>query len=81
MGELLAVMKAKGERQQAGEAGGKPTVDGRRRLPSTPKLKDLGVSKTQSSRWQKLCEMWSETSMRRGAGVRGTPAPLDEKEF
>jgi hypothetical protein len=51
-GELLIEMKAKGERQKAGE--NRRGVDSRAAQPSTPKLSDLGVSKTQSSRWQKL---------------------------
>jgi hypothetical protein len=50
-GELLREMKARGERQKAGEA------DGRKRQPSTPKLSDLGINKTQSSRWQKLAAL------------------------
>jgi hypothetical protein len=37
-------MKQRGERQKAGEA------DGSGRRPSTPKLSDLGVTKTQASR-------------------------------
>ena len=54
-GELLREMKEKGERQQAGDAG--VNLDGSKKQPSVPKLSDLGVSKTQSSRWQKLAAL------------------------
>jgi hypothetical protein len=50
-GELLIEMAKRGERQKAGDA------DGRRPQPSVPKLADLGVSKTQSSRWQALANL------------------------
>src|SRR5262245_35886581 len=54
-GELLAEMKQRGERQKAGEAS---AGNSRTRRPlSTPKLSDIGVSKTQSSRWQKLAAL------------------------
>jgi N6-adenosine-specific RNA methylase IME4 len=60
-GELLIEMKERGERQTPGEAGGKPNkIDGSKRRPSIPKLKDLGVSKTQSSQWQQLAGMPQE---------------------
>jgi hypothetical protein len=44
-------MAKNGKRQKAGEA------DGSGRRPSTPKLSDLGVTKTQSSRSQKLAAL------------------------
>jgi hypothetical protein len=47
---LLKEMKEKGER----EAGGRPE----KRSPyATVKLANLGVTKTQSSRWQKLADL------------------------
>jgi N6-adenosine-specific RNA methylase IME4 len=46
--ELLKEMAERGERQKAGEA------DGRARRPSTPTLSDLGISRSQSSRWQQF---------------------------
>ena len=46
LGELLIEMAELGQRQKAGDA------DGRRPQPSVPKLADLGVTKSQSSRWQ-----------------------------
>jgi hypothetical protein len=54
-GELLAAMpKAVG-----GEHGGKAKIDGSRSQPSmpTPTLEQLGVTKTQSSKWQKLAKL------------------------
>lgn len=44
-GELLTEMANRGERARSGEA------DGSGRQPSAPKLSDLGITKTQSSRW------------------------------
>jgi hypothetical protein len=58
-GELLAEMKRRGERAKAGDAGG--GTDGRGARPSvSPKLSDLGVTKTQSSRWQQMAAMPKE---------------------
>lgn len=51
-GELLR----ESEKAKGGEYGGKARIDGRRATPSNPTktLSSLGISKTQSSRWQKL---------------------------
>jgi di/tripeptidase len=46
--ELLAEMAERGERAGSGSA------DGSGRTPSVPTLENLGVTKTQSSKWQKL---------------------------
>jgi len=52
-GELLAQMKSRGERDQ-----GKAAKGSRVATPTAlPTLSDLGVNKTQSSRWQKLAAM------------------------
>jgi len=52
VGELLREMAERGERAGQGQGNGK----GRTALP-LPTLDVLGVSKTQSSRWQELAEM------------------------
>jgi hypothetical protein len=53
--ELLREMKEKGERQKAGDASG---GNGRNKRPlSAPRLTDLGITKDQSSRWQKLAAL------------------------
>jgi hypothetical protein len=57
-GELLAQMpKASG-----GEHGGKTKIDGSRSQPSnpTPTLEHLGITKTQSAKWQKLAALPEE---------------------
>jgi hypothetical protein len=53
-GELLAEMKAKGERAVSKDTLSRGSTMQPRELP---KLADLGISKIQSSRWQKLAEM------------------------
>jgi N6-adenosine-specific RNA methylase IME4 len=53
-GEILRQMAEQGERQKPGDA------DGNRARPSVPKLADLGVSKSQSSRWQRKAAMSPE---------------------
>jgi N6-adenosine-specific RNA methylase IME4 len=51
-GELLIEMEDRGERRAQGQGDGK----GRSAQP-LPKLTDLGINKTQSSRWQKLAAL------------------------
>jgi hypothetical protein len=55
-GELLAEMKVRGERAEGGNKNLRP---GSRAVTpeKLPKLSDLGVSKMQSSRWQKLAAL------------------------
>jgi hypothetical protein len=50
-GELLIEMRENGERHK-GHGDQKSEL-----RPATPKLSDLNVSKTQSSRWQKLASL------------------------
>jgi len=50
-GEILIEMAERGERAKSGEA------DGSGRTPSVPRLTDLGVTKTESSRWQQLASL------------------------
>jgi hypothetical protein len=56
-GELLRQMANQGERQKSGDAGGKSKIDGSKRRPSMPKLSDLGITKSQSSKWQGLAAL------------------------
>jgi N6-adenosine-specific RNA methylase IME4 len=58
-GELLAQMKARGERQKAGDQTLKR--NGSVAAPLAPKLADLGVTKKQSANWQKLAALPEET--------------------
>jgi N6-adenosine-specific RNA methylase IME4 len=51
-GELLAEMHAIGARRKRGQGAGKG-----RTVQPLPKLADLGIDKTQSSRWQKLAAL------------------------
>ena len=53
-GELLAAMAKGGERQKQGKPKGITE------LPLPPTLKSIGVTKTQSSRWQKLAALPEE---------------------
>jgi hypothetical protein len=58
-GELLAEMKARGERQAKG-GDRKSKSSGGTLIVTPPKLADLGVTKTQSSRWQRLAALPKE---------------------
>lgn len=52
-GQLLREMAERGERDD-GKGNRNPDLKSR---DATPKLADLGVTKTQSSRWQRLAEI------------------------
>jgi N6-adenosine-specific RNA methylase IME4 len=54
-GELLAEMKTRGERQRVGD-----NQHGSNAAQLPPKLSDLGVTKTQSSRWQATAALPAE---------------------
>ena len=58
-GELLAEMKVRGERHKAtGRLKGRNSQGSHvATVEAAPKLSDLGVTKTQSSRWQKLAAL------------------------
>jgi DNA N-6-adenine-methyltransferase (Dam) len=58
-GEMLIELAERNERQKPGDASG--GGDGSRAQPLPPKLSDLGISKTQSSRWQQLAALNAET--------------------
>jgi len=49
-GEVLAEMKVNGERHEQGQGV-------KSRAATLPKLSDIGITKTQSSRWQQLAKM------------------------
>lgn len=55
-GELLIEMEDRGERRAHSQRSRAATSE-----PLPPKLADLGVSKTQSSRWQRLATLDPET--------------------
>ena len=61
-GQMLREMKERGQRRKTGVSRGNDS------LP--PDLKDLGVSKMQSSRWQKLSELAQEDYERRLAAAQ-----------
>jgi hypothetical protein len=50
------------EKAKGGDHGGKPRIDGSRLAPSNPvqTLADIGISKQQSSRWQRLADVPDE---------------------
>src|SRR5262245_23229152 len=57
-GELLVEMtKNKGARGAGPGRGKKAVTRSDRLLDATPKLSDLGISKMESSRWQKLAKL------------------------
>jgi hypothetical protein len=56
-GELLREMAKRGERQKPGDAIG---TNSRVRRPLVPSLTDLGITKSQSSRWQALAQIPNE---------------------
>jgi len=53
-GELLAEMNQRGERERQGGDRGNQHVEAKSQPATLPKLSDLGVTESQSSRWQQL---------------------------
>lgn len=81
-GELLQAMRERGERQKPGD--NPRGVNGSRAEPLPPKLSDLGVTKKESARWQKLAAMPEEDFERTVAAakekaVRATEAPPKDR--
>jgi hypothetical protein len=58
-GELLREMKERGERHQ-GKGQSRKVLRSQAATVSEPKLSDLGITKTQSSRWQQLAALPKE---------------------
>jgi hypothetical protein len=69
-GELLAEMKERGERPR-----------GRKKESHIATLSDLGVSKTQSSRWQKLAALPKEDQEAKIALVESTATQPNNGKF
>ena len=68
-GELLREMKVRGERHKGDN---KQNLRGSRAAtPVAPKLSDLGINKSQSSRWQKLPAGFSRSS----TTMKSSPKP------
>ena len=65
-GELLTEMAEKGERD-SGRGNRNPTLKSQ---GATPKLSDIGVSKSQSSRWQQLAALPKEAMRIQSRAVR-----------
>jgi N6-adenosine-specific RNA methylase IME4 len=63
-GELLREME-----KNKGAVAGKTGVKARPVLDATPKLSDLGINKTQSSRWQQLAALDDQTFETKVAGA------------
>jgi hypothetical protein len=80
-GELLRDMeKNKGIAGRAGPGRGKNAVASSDRvLNPAPKLSDLGVTKTQSSRWQKLAAMPPEDQEAKIAQAKGKAVAATER--
>ena len=64
-GEMLKLMRVNGERAKGGEQLRQPELQ-------AATLEDLGVSKTESSRWQKLASVPAEQRLQYIASVRET---------
>jgi N6-adenosine-specific RNA methylase IME4 len=69
-GEVLIEMKEQGERQGDGGSGSNQHQQRLRPATVPPKLADLGVTKTQSSRWQAKAKMPAETFERHVIAVQ-----------
>jgi hypothetical protein len=83
-GEMLAEMKERGQRHK-GKGQSREVLRSRAATVSEPKLSDLGVTKTQSSRWQRLAALSKEeqeakiAQARRKAEAAIEPTPRTSK--
>jgi hypothetical protein len=76
-GELLAEMKERGERREHSQRSRGATFAN---LP--PKLSDIGVTKTQSSRWQQLAALTNveQESKRRPLSAAGNGRLMTQRD-
>jgi len=78
-GELLREMKQRGERETKGGKRGNQYKEAKSQAATLPKLSDLGVSKTQSSRWQQLAALSKTDQEQRISRVKEATGIILEK--
>src|SRR5262245_19527243 len=78
-GELLREMKQRGERETKGGKRGNQYKEAKSQAATLPKLSDIGVSKTQSSRWQQLAALSKTDQEQRISRVKEATGIILEK--